>query len=266
MNYKIDNLQYCKWSREVFEINREAGLDAVHVTVVYHEDFDEFNSRVNEWNTYFKENSDLIFLGKSYKDIEKAKTEKKTAQNLKSEATSSALAKRLAQVGDMQTPPKQNVEVETVQPEIKTFDDFTTDLLDKLHLTEVKTNVGEEDLEEDFDEDGPNQYVSKDGDTLCVDKDHQQLQFQEKDGGKVNIDMQEENNIKLTSTSKDPKDDIGAISKTIAGMESPSVHIKNGEPEAAILLAKQLVTQGITPTFSEMSKKASTRPLALIPT
>jgi microsomal dipeptidase-like Zn-dependent dipeptidase len=51
----------------------------VHVTVVYHEDFDEFNSRVNEWNTYFKENSDLIFLGKSYKDIEKAKTEKKTA-------------------------------------------------------------------------------------------------------------------------------------------------------------------------------------------
>jgi len=79
MNYKIDNLQYCNWSREVFEINREAGLDAVHVTVVYHEDFDEFNSRVNEWNSYFKKNSDLIFLGKSYKDIEKAKKEKKTA-------------------------------------------------------------------------------------------------------------------------------------------------------------------------------------------
>jgi len=79
MNYKIDNLQYCKWSREVFQINREAGLDAVHVTVVYHEDFDEFNSRVDEWNTYFKDNSDLIFLGKSYKDIEKAQKEKKTA-------------------------------------------------------------------------------------------------------------------------------------------------------------------------------------------
>ena len=52
MNYKIDNLQYCKWSREVFKINREAGLDAVHVTVVYHEDFNEFNSRVDEWNTF----------------------------------------------------------------------------------------------------------------------------------------------------------------------------------------------------------------------
>ena len=79
MNYKIDNLQYCKWSREVFEINREAGLDAVHVTVVYHEDFDEFNSRVEDWDEHFKNNSDLIFLGKSYKDIEKAKKEKKTA-------------------------------------------------------------------------------------------------------------------------------------------------------------------------------------------
>ena len=79
MNYKIDNLQYCKWSREVFQINRDAGLDAVHVTVVYHEDYDEFLKKVSEWNTHFKENSDLIFLGKNYKDIEKAKSENKTA-------------------------------------------------------------------------------------------------------------------------------------------------------------------------------------------
>ena len=41
MNYKIDNLQYCNWSREIFEINREAGLDAIHATIVYHEDYDE---------------------------------------------------------------------------------------------------------------------------------------------------------------------------------------------------------------------------------
>ena len=79
MNYKIDNLQYCKWSREVFQINRDAGLDAVHVTVVYHEDYDEFLKRVSEWDFHFKENSDLIFLGKTYKDIEKAKLENKTA-------------------------------------------------------------------------------------------------------------------------------------------------------------------------------------------
>ena len=79
MNYKIDNLQYCKWNREVFKINREAELDAVHVTVVYHEDYDEFLKRIEEWDNHFKENSDLIFHGKDYKDIEKAKKENKTA-------------------------------------------------------------------------------------------------------------------------------------------------------------------------------------------
>ena len=79
MNYKIDNLQYCNWSREIFKINREAGLDAVHVTIVYHEDYDEFLKRAEEWNEHFKNNSDLIFLGKNYNDIEKAKKENKTA-------------------------------------------------------------------------------------------------------------------------------------------------------------------------------------------
>ena len=79
MNYKIDNLQYCNWSREIFKINREAELDAVHVTIVYHEDYDELLKRVDEWNIHFKDNSDLIFHGKSYKDIEKAKQQKKNS-------------------------------------------------------------------------------------------------------------------------------------------------------------------------------------------
>ena len=57
MKYRIDNLQYCNWSREVFQINRDAGLDAVHVTLVYHEDFDEFLIRIKEWNKHFEENS-----------------------------------------------------------------------------------------------------------------------------------------------------------------------------------------------------------------
>jgi membrane dipeptidase len=79
MNFKIDNLQYCNWSRKIFEINREAGLDAVHVTIVYHEDFDELQNVISSWNKHFKENSDLIFLGENFKDIEKANSEKKTA-------------------------------------------------------------------------------------------------------------------------------------------------------------------------------------------
>ena len=78
MNYKIDNLQYCNWSREIFKINREAGLDAVHATIVYHEDYKELQKVINSWNKHFNENSDLIFLGKNYRDIEKAKKENKT--------------------------------------------------------------------------------------------------------------------------------------------------------------------------------------------
>ena len=79
MKFKIDNLQYCNWNREVFKINREAGLDAVHATIVYHEDFNELGEQIKKWQKLFTENSDLIFLGKDFKDIEKANSEKKTA-------------------------------------------------------------------------------------------------------------------------------------------------------------------------------------------
>ena len=79
MNYKIDNLQYCNWSRRIFEINRSAGLDAVHVTIVYHEDFDELQLEIKKWEKLFHENSDLIFPGKNFKDIDKANKQNKTA-------------------------------------------------------------------------------------------------------------------------------------------------------------------------------------------
>jgi len=79
INFKIDNLQYCNWSREIFEINRQAGLDAIHVTIVYHEDFDELKTVIKIWKKHFLDNSDLIFHGKSFKDIEKAKFENRTA-------------------------------------------------------------------------------------------------------------------------------------------------------------------------------------------
>ena len=79
MNFKIDNLQYCNWSREIFEFNRAAGLDAVHVTIVYHEDYDELLVEIKKWEKLFSENSDLIFLGKDARDIEKANSDNKTA-------------------------------------------------------------------------------------------------------------------------------------------------------------------------------------------
>ena len=78
-NYRIDNLQYCNWSKKIFQFNREAGLDAIHVTIAYHEDYDEVQENFQEWKGYFENYSELIFQGKSFKDIEKAKDENKTA-------------------------------------------------------------------------------------------------------------------------------------------------------------------------------------------
>ena len=78
-SFKIDNLQYCNWSKEIFEINNEAKLDAIHVTIAYHEDFSEVEKNINIWNGYFKNFKNLIFHGKTFKDIEKANKENKTA-------------------------------------------------------------------------------------------------------------------------------------------------------------------------------------------
>ena len=79
MNYRVDNLQYCNWSRDIFQINHEAKLDAVHATICYHEDFDELQKNIKTWNKHLQDNSDLIIQGKNSQDIDKAKKEKKTA-------------------------------------------------------------------------------------------------------------------------------------------------------------------------------------------
>jgi len=79
VNYKIDNLQYCNWSEEIFEINREANLDAIHATICYHEDYDELQINIDLWKKYFENYSSLIFQGFNSKDIERAKQENKTA-------------------------------------------------------------------------------------------------------------------------------------------------------------------------------------------
>ena len=53
INYRIDNLQYCNWSEKIFKINRKAELDAIHVTIAYHEDFNEVLKNIETWNKYF---------------------------------------------------------------------------------------------------------------------------------------------------------------------------------------------------------------------
>ena len=54
-SFRIDNLQYCNWSKEIFLINNEAKLDAIHVTIAYHEDFNEVEKNISNWNKYFKQ-------------------------------------------------------------------------------------------------------------------------------------------------------------------------------------------------------------------
>ena len=39
--YRIDALQYANWSEKIFEQMRAGGVDAVHVTIAYHENFRE---------------------------------------------------------------------------------------------------------------------------------------------------------------------------------------------------------------------------------
>ncbi|MEL0314470.1 MAG: membrane dipeptidase, partial [Halieaceae bacterium] len=71
----IDGLQYSTWSREVFEQMREGGLNAVHVTIAYHENTRETLTRLGEWNSRFEAMPDLIRPVMNPEDIHKAKSE-----------------------------------------------------------------------------------------------------------------------------------------------------------------------------------------------
>ena len=76
---RIDNLQYCNWSEKVFRQMREGGVDAVHVTIAYHENFRETVLNFEQWNRWFETYPDLITKGLSASDIDAAKSAGKTA-------------------------------------------------------------------------------------------------------------------------------------------------------------------------------------------
>lgn len=79
MTPRIDALQYCNWSGEIFGQWREGGVDAVHVTVAYHEDFAETVHRLKDWDARFRAYPDLIFPGRSGTDVLKAQATGRTA-------------------------------------------------------------------------------------------------------------------------------------------------------------------------------------------
>ena len=79
MNYRIDGLQYANWSEKIFRQMREGAVDAVHVTIAYHENFRETVLNFEQWNRWFEQHSDLIVQAKTADDVERAKNSNRTA-------------------------------------------------------------------------------------------------------------------------------------------------------------------------------------------
>ncbi len=75
----IDNLQYANWSEKIFREMREGGVDAVHVTIAYHENFRETVLNFEAWNRWFERYPDLIMKGLWAQDIERAQETERTA-------------------------------------------------------------------------------------------------------------------------------------------------------------------------------------------
>jgi len=76
---RIDNLQYANWSEKIFRQMRAGGVDAVHVTIAYHENFRETVLNVERWNTWFEQYADLIMPGRSARDVQLAQETERTA-------------------------------------------------------------------------------------------------------------------------------------------------------------------------------------------
>ena len=77
--YRIDGLQYANWSPKIFEQMAEGGVQAVHVTIAYHESFREMVLQVERWNRYFEQHPDRLMMGRTAADIDTAKATGRTA-------------------------------------------------------------------------------------------------------------------------------------------------------------------------------------------
>jgi membrane dipeptidase len=78
-SYRIDGMQYANWSEEIFRQMREGGVDAVHVTIAYHENFRETVANMEQWNGFFERFPELIFHGKTGDDVRLARETNRTA-------------------------------------------------------------------------------------------------------------------------------------------------------------------------------------------
>ena len=76
---RIDCLQYANWSEKIFRQMNAGAVDAVHVTIAYHENFREMTHNIAAWNRHFRRYRDLIVQGFSAADVEAAQQQKRTA-------------------------------------------------------------------------------------------------------------------------------------------------------------------------------------------
>ena len=76
---RIDALQYGNWSEKIFRQMREGGVDAVHATICYHENFRETVANIEAWNRRFERHADLIMQGRSAADVHEACRTNRTA-------------------------------------------------------------------------------------------------------------------------------------------------------------------------------------------
>ena len=75
----IDCLQYANWSEKIFRQLRAGGVDAVQVTIAYHEGFREMVLNLEAWNRQFERFPQLIFKGTSADDVTLAQDTGRTA-------------------------------------------------------------------------------------------------------------------------------------------------------------------------------------------
>lgn len=76
---RIDGLQYANWSEKIFRQLREGGVDAIHVTISYHENFRETVLNFEQWNRWFEQYPELIMKGLVAGDIDIARQTGRTA-------------------------------------------------------------------------------------------------------------------------------------------------------------------------------------------
>ncbi len=77
--FVIDGLQYANWSEKIFREMRAGGVDAVHVTIAYHETFREAVLNVGQWNRWFEQFPDLIMQARTGADVRRARETERTA-------------------------------------------------------------------------------------------------------------------------------------------------------------------------------------------